>query len=69
MSNQVGNQNVGFLTTWLKYVEVRDFAMEGNQIALPVSTIRTFEPQHEKTVFGVSDQVRNKLGCATSEDG
>ena len=27
------------------------------------------EPRREKPVFGVSDQVRHKLGCTTTEGG
>ena len=28
-----------------------------------------FLPRYEKTVFGVSDQVRHKPGCTATEDG
>ena len=29
----------------------------------------SFESLHEKTCHGVSDKVRHKLGCTTTEDG
>ena len=39
------------------------------KIAIDRDFCKSYEPRCEKPVFGVSDQIRHKPGCTTTEDG
>ena len=68
MSDQVGNQNVGFLMTRLIFVI--EFVYIGVAMCdLMHNAEAAFEPQHEKTNVLVSDLVRHKPGCTATEIG
>ena len=69
MSDQVKNQNVGFIMTRLKLACVFcNTIMVGEKNRL-VGQDLNMSLVLRKPFFGVSDQVRYKPGCTATEDG